>query len=221
MENFHKEHRKRMRTKYEKLGESVFETHQLLEMMLFGMICMKDTNSTAHGILNVLPDGDIFSASVEDLCRADGVGKIVASELKISADTVRRLICDNIGRDGLDSEFSRRLYIFLKMLGKPYESKFAAILSPKNKVLDFFDVTADVVPVDAFIEKIVKKACALGGDKLILCHSHGKKTVEMSAEDLYMTAIIKKKMEESGSGIAFAEHYIVNDKDCIPCRVEI
>ena len=55
--NIHKNHRQRMREKYEKHGADLFETHQLLEMLLFHSMRQGDTNPTAHNLLNAHPKG--------------------------------------------------------------------------------------------------------------------------------------------------------------------
>lgn len=215
MKNIHADHRERMRSKYEKFGENVFETHQLLEMMLFSFIPVKDTNDTAHGVLEKLKNESIFSVRGKELKSVPGVGDKVSDGLKMSSETVRRLICDGIERDGLDNDFKMRMYIYLRMLGRPFESVFLTTLSPKKRVLDFCEVTSKVRMTDNFIEFIISNAKSLGGTQVVLCHSHGKNTAEPSVEDLYLTALIKKRME--GSGVELTEHYIVTDTDCVPC----
>lgn len=78
MNNTHSNHRARMTEKYEKHGESVFETHQLLEMLLFSFVSRTDTNPTAHGILESFPGCELFSKSTAELTEADGVGAATA-----------------------------------------------------------------------------------------------------------------------------------------------
>ena len=213
MENHHSEHRDRMRTKYERFGESVFETHQLLEMMLFSLICRKDTNVTSHDLLEKT-GGDFFSASLSDMCCANGVGSSVASGVKLSCEAVRRLICDNISSGGLDSEFKRKMYLYLRMMGKPYESVFALTLTAKGKkTLDFSDVTLKVRDPGALAEFLIKNAEENGGKEVVLCHSHGNGAPAPSVEDIYLTALLRKKLE--GSGICLSGSYIVAGNDCV------
>ena len=50
--NIHSEHRKRMRDKLQKYGSDVFAPHELLEMLLYFSIPQKNTNPTAHALLD-------------------------------------------------------------------------------------------------------------------------------------------------------------------------
>ncbi|MCL2462445.1 MAG: hypothetical protein FWF44_07245, partial [Defluviitaleaceae bacterium] len=64
MENVHKGHRERMRKKYLQDGLDNFEDHEILEILLFYCIPMKNTNELAHeliaefGSLTVLFESD-------------------------------------------------------------------------------------------------------------------------------------------------------------------
>ena len=215
MENAHLNHRKRMKTKYEKHGEEVFETYQLLEMLLYGFISRADTNPTAHEVLDRCRGTEIFSASREELTKIPGVGDKTAVGLKLSADTVRRMICDILESSGLNNDFKRRMYVYLRFLGKPYESVYVMYLSQKDRVLEWAKVPGGVRDPSDFAKELSDRARLLGADKTILCHSHGKNSPEASVEDLYITEYVRKKLE--GTGVCLAEQYIVTETDCVPC----
>ena len=48
----HDGHRDRMRKKYMEYGAEIFEPHEMLEMLLYYAIPRKDTNKTAHELIN-------------------------------------------------------------------------------------------------------------------------------------------------------------------------
>lgn len=85
----HDGHRKRL---MERLDSGTMLTHEDLEMLLFYVIPRKNTNGLAHKLLQEFGSlRAIFSASVEALCRVDGVGLQVAAFLSLIGK-----LCDNI-----------------------------------------------------------------------------------------------------------------------------
>ena len=129
--NIHKNHRQRMREKYEKHGADLFETHQLLEMLLFHSMRQGDTNPTAHNLLNAHPKGAGGVTSSKELCDAEGIGEVSANLLRISQDASLRILCDTLKRDAFEDEFT------LKMLQNYADLEFS------NVCTDNVDVSTD------------------------------------------------------------------------------
>lgn len=102
MESVHGGHRQRMRSRLEKIGGRGMETYELLEMLLYNSVPVRDTNPMAKRLLDrfVSLDG-VLSASKEDLMTVDGVGErsadlivaagrmlsLCASEMAVSTKT--------------------------------------------------------------------------------------------------------------------------------------
>ena len=77
----HDGHRKRL---MESLDSGMLFTHEELEMLLFYAIPRKNTNGIAHKLLKEFGTvRAIFSASVEELCRVEGVGLQTAAFLSL------------------------------------------------------------------------------------------------------------------------------------------
>ncbi len=75
----HKGHRQRMRAKILRHGPSIFDTYQILEMLLYHSIPYKDTNPLAKKLLIRFGDLEgVFSATKEELLSVDGVGERTA-----------------------------------------------------------------------------------------------------------------------------------------------
>ncbi len=76
----HDGHRRRI---LEKLDSGTLREHELLEILLFNAIPRRNTNDIAHRLLAAFGSiRGIFSASVQELERVDGVGKSVAAYLR-------------------------------------------------------------------------------------------------------------------------------------------
>ena len=78
----HKGHRQRMRAKMLRHGPAIFDTYELLEMLLYHSIPYKDTNPLAKKLLIRFGDlAGVFSATKEELLSVDGVGERTADLL--------------------------------------------------------------------------------------------------------------------------------------------
>lgn len=213
--NTHKDHRKRMREKFGQDGADAFETYRLLEMLLYSFITRADTNPTAHQVLEAFPGGKLFSADEEALLSVPGMGRASAGGLMISCQTVKRLICDNLGQSGLDSEFKLKMYLYLRFLGKPYESSYVLYLTQKNRVSGWKRLENYKGDVSALVSEIVQGAKAQGVQKAVVCHSHGDNTVKPSVEDIYITKYLTKSL--TGPKVIFAGNYVASNTDCAQC----
>ncbi len=79
-ENVHKDHRSRMHERFLNTGFEHFEPHQVLEYLLFFPIPRRDTNPTAHRLLNAFK-GDfdrVLRAKPGALMKVEGVGERTA-----------------------------------------------------------------------------------------------------------------------------------------------
>lgn len=78
-EKLHLGHRERMRNKLLRHGASVFETYELLEMLLFEVIRHRDTNPQAKRLFQQCETLDgILRASWQQLSKSDGIGEKTA-----------------------------------------------------------------------------------------------------------------------------------------------
>lgn len=79
--NLHEGHRERMINKFS-LNPSMLSDHELLEVLLFGILQRVDTNRLAHQLIRRFGSlKNVFDASVEELCSVSGVGKKTATHL--------------------------------------------------------------------------------------------------------------------------------------------
>ncbi|MBR4836163.1 MAG: hypothetical protein IKU99_04030, partial [Clostridia bacterium] len=74
-ENIHDGHRGRMRAKLLSHGRSIFDTYELLEMLLYYSVPFRDTNPIAKRLLHAFGGLDgVLKAKREELTEVSGVG---------------------------------------------------------------------------------------------------------------------------------------------------
>ncbi len=78
----HQGHRARMKHKFALHGADVFDSYELLEMLLYFVLPYRDTNPPAHRLLSTFGSLDgVFSGSKEALASVEGIGERAAAFL--------------------------------------------------------------------------------------------------------------------------------------------
>ena len=87
----HDGHRDRLRRKFAEHGLDPFADHEVLELLLFYVIARRDTNFTAHRLLEQFGNLEgVFSASPEGLRQVDGIGEQTALFLHLMGELQRQ-----------------------------------------------------------------------------------------------------------------------------------
>jgi DNA repair protein RadC len=90
--NLHEGHRARMMEKFINYPDALSE-HELLEVLLFGVIPRVDTNGIAHRIINTFGSlSAVFNAEVNALMTVQGVGKKIAVHIYTVGKIMQRVI---------------------------------------------------------------------------------------------------------------------------------
>ena len=91
--NLHEGHRQRVKERFLKHGIDSFSDIQFLETLLFYAVPKKDTNDTAHLLLNTFGSlKKVFEASYEDLTKVKGIGENAASLIKFFQKKKKRYL---------------------------------------------------------------------------------------------------------------------------------
>lgn len=99
----HAGHRERMRAKLISHGKSIFDTYELLEMLLYYTIPYKDTNPIAKNLLSQFESLDgVLSASPEELLSVSGIGERSAEFLKDCNELAVILGAETVPSGGVD-----------------------------------------------------------------------------------------------------------------------
>ena len=88
--NVHEGHRQRIRERFLKEGLENFHDHNILELLLFHSIPVKDTNEEAHALINRFGSlSEVFDADYEELCKVKGIGERSALLIKLMPELFR------------------------------------------------------------------------------------------------------------------------------------
>ncbi len=214
--NVHKNHRKRIRERYEKNGADAFELHQLMEMLLFHSLRQGDTNPIAHKILDAHPDVAFGITDSYELTDVEGVGKNTANLLRISTDTVLTVLTEGLKKAPMDGEFTRKQFMWLWFRTRPEKRVAVLLLDSKNRFLECKALNISDSRLPRSYERSI--VCALkkhGAVSAVLCHNHRNCEKSPSIEDIYLTAYLKNALEKKG--FSLMAHYIVTGNDCVEC----
>ena len=89
--NPHKGHRQRVKNRVLREGVDSFEDHQILELLLFYCIPMKDTNELAHLLIDRFGSlAGVLDARPEDLCAVSGITENSGILLNLIPSLARR-----------------------------------------------------------------------------------------------------------------------------------
>ena len=212
-ENLHKDHRSRLRRRYELEGFGNFEDHNVLELLLFYAIPRKDTNPIAHRLLNRFGSlHAVFEASEKELCEVEGIGPSAASFLKMIPQVGRNVVKDKLESEPFTTDARLGLY-FVNYF------RFASIEAACILFLDdeYRFVSIDVIQngnIDAprdVVDKTVEIAKNRKATYAVLSHNHADAGIIPTSMDVSATEYIKNDLE--ALGIKLIAHYIVSGFD--------
>lgn len=207
----HEGHRERMRAKLIKHGQQIFDTYELLEMLLYRVIPYKDTNPVAKNLLYAFGDLDgVFRASRDELMQVRGIGERVADYLITVgglADLIGSEFPSNSGIVISDYESAGRL--FTAYFSGVTEKRVVAIfldssmrLIEMKKMYDL-EYESGGVRAKAFIDSALSNHAAV----IITAHNHPFGPFYPTQGDRATNTTITESLHMAG--IVHAEHYIV------------
>lgn len=210
--NLRKGHRARMRAKFVANGARIFETYELLEMLLYYVVPYKDTKDTAKLLLKRFGSIDgVLSASREELSTVEGVGGAVA-DLILSVGRVTDK--ERVGKAELS-----HIYDNYADAGKMVVDYFRAnsITGPAvalflfdnymhlidAKILYELDYESGGVHADAFLNFAVNNRASIA----ISAHVHKYGACFPTVGDIETNKVVTAAL--GSVNIRHAEHYIV------------
>lgn len=221
MENYiddahiHEGHRERMRAKLLKHGQEIFDTYELLEMLLYHVIPYKDTNPISKRLLAAFGSLDgVFTATKDELTQVSGVGERTAEFIievgKLSSIIGAELTSEN---DDCFSSYESVGEFFVEMfwgLEKEcvgamfFDSSMRLVSSKRLYDLDF---ESGGVKPKLFIDEAVRSRASV----VISAHSHPFGPFYPSPGDRTSNNTITDAL--SMAGLVHAEHYIVSGRN--------
>lgn len=212
-ENPHSGHRDRMRSRLERGDTDSYQTHELVEMMLYSAYKTRNTNDIAHRLLKKFGSlNGIVSADMQELMSVEGVGKQAAAAIKNyycvmrrcgkeKAAGVKRLKCLSAIRDYVKpvlGESNREMMAALSLDGG---YNLIAVKTWEG-TLNRINVSVREVAGFCYSTKAVGVAIA---------HSHPYGSPKPSAEDLMFTKMLFTSLK--GLDITLGEHIVFGADD--------
>ncbi len=208
--NVHQGHRQRVKTRFLTEGLDGFEDHQVLEMLLFFSIPMKDTNELAHKMLNEFGSlAGLFEADPKDICKRCGVSENTAVLVSLIPSLSRRYFSRRWGdKPVLSSSSKAGEYAVSLFAGRTYEVFFVICLDSQNKVnyaALVHEGTINESPV--YPRLIVETVLRHQAHSVILAHNHPGGSLQPSQEDMAITKNIASALEPIS--VQVMDHIIV------------
>lgn len=214
-DNPHVGHRNRLRKKFLDNGLDGFETHEILELMLYYAIPRKDTNPIAHKLLDSFGSISAILDAPIDLLKEQGLSENCAIYLKMASQVCRVYMEDKhnnkdkiVDTDELGDKLKD------KFLGRDYEAVVLLLLDSKYKevfcgVINKGSVSASEV----YIRKIIELAVLYNSKFAVLAHNHPSGIALPSGADIVTTKRVHQALELID--VRLIDHIIVADDDYV------
>lgn len=209
----HAGHRARMREKFLADGGAHFEEHEILEMLLFSVIPRKDTNETAHRLIEAFGSLEkVLDASPEELCTVDGIRENTAVFLALVRETAKRYATAKLTLPEDPSpvfDTPEKIVSFLrpKYFGVNVERAYLLLFDNGMHLLDCRHLgDGEVSSILFSVRQIAEHAYRKRAARVVLAHNHPDGIAVPSGEDLNLTRQVAKALQLLE--IPLLEHFI-------------
>jgi len=207
----HTGHRARMRKKFRETGFEGFAEHEILEMLLFYCIPMRDTNELAHKILNKYKTlANVFDAPPEELMEETGITEVAATLLSMMPKLSKVYETSKWNhRECLESTDKLGEYA-ITMFKDSLNEEFALICLDANRCLHWSGkiIKGSIDRTEAYPRIVVDEALKHNAIKVVFAHNHPSGTLAPSIADKTATEILIRVL--NGIGIEVLDHIIVS-----------
>lgn len=215
--NYHKNHRKRMRSRLLNSDIDAFEDHEILEMLLYYSVPRKDTNALAHELLDRFGSfRGLVEADPKDLMSVSMIGEHSVAFFSLISEFMRRYSCEGEKRtEKYDTIEKIGEYFVKKYIGVNTETVYVMLLDNSLKLIECKKVHEGSVNSAGFdIRKIYQYATARNVPNIVLAHNHPGGVAVPTSDDINSTVILAQGCEILGLNIL--EHIIVAGDKYIP-----
>ena len=216
-ENIHAGHRQRMRKRFIGQGFQGMEQHEVLEMLLYYGIPRKDTNLTAHRLLDRYGSfAKVCDTPVDVLQRDFGLTEAAAVLIKMVPELARVYAETKFSKPYIDKDTAVEV-LRPKFIGATVE-KVAIALSDANDRLILCDVVAEgsLSATESPVRKIVDLALRHNAKYVYLAHNHPSELCAPSRQDLETTRVISETL--NSIGVMLVDHIVFTSTDHFSIR---
>ena len=188
--NPHKDHRSRLRARFQNEGLSAFPDHNILELLLFYSIPRRDTNDLAHALIDKFGSlSAVFDADFNQLVNTEGVGENTATLIKLIPSICRAYLMDKETRYPSFSDMHKLgSYLVNYYMGATKETLVAIFLNNRCEMIDIVTIAEGVVnSANVSQRKIIESALVRNASFLVIAHNHPDGDSRPSTEDIALT----------------------------------
>lgn len=213
-ENLHQGHRARMMDKFIKHSNSLLD-HELLEVLLFGLIPRVDTNKIAHRLIQTFGSLEVlFNASGQDIMSVEGVGKTTASHIKAIGEIYNRIKEReaNVIKTKMRTIEQAREKVLASFKINCEEVLKVFLLDKKHSIITSLAFEKEKVDMVSMAIPEIAKAIAINKPAyVILAHNHPSGIAKPSASDDAATKKVHFLCQVHG--VALLDHFIVGTNE--------
>lgn len=215
--NLHEGHRARLKRRFLAEGIDNFEEHNILELLLFFGIPYKDTNATAHRLLERFGSiANVLDADIEELTKSEGVGENCATMLKLMP-SISRIYFQQ-------KEAVHDKYDNIEKIGKLFISKYRCVDSEIVYLL-MLDNSFGIIGLEKLFEgsvnsahiskrKIAEHVIKANASMAVIAHNHPQGIAIPSTDDIETTSSLLSLLNDLE--IPLLEHVLVAGEDYTP-----
>ena len=206
----HLGHRERMRRKLVTYGGEIFDTYELLEMLLYFVIPQKDTNPISKRLLATFGGLDgVLSSGCEDLAAVDGIGKAAAGYISFVGKLPEIISSQRPLKKSLNSYEAVGKY-FVDHFKNKDEYTVSVLLLDNSmrpiKIVDLYhcDYGSGSVKSKPFLDAALEN----GASVAIIGHNHPFGPLYPAHADILTHKIIDEDFRHSG--VELLDHYLIS-----------
>lgn len=208
----HGGHRDRLRKKF---SAGVLEDHELLELLLFGVIPRMNTNAIAHDLIDRFDSlKGVLNASESALETVDGVGKNTAVFIAAMGECMRRCSKEKLINKKSFGSVSSIKKLAINLLSAASEEQVFFMGFSNSRKMIFCDRVekGSENEATAKLRELVSKALNSQAAYVAVAHNHPNGHIMPSIADYNATQKMKNSFE--AVGISFIDQFIVCGDVC-------
>lgn len=212
MRELHKQHRKRHKERFLELCGADFQTHELVELLLFYAIPRKNTNNIAHELCERFGTIEkMAEASIDELKLVRGIGDNSAILIKLILSFAQKYI-DEKNKEPKRIETLEKAVAYGKNItfGAIKEVVYATFTDNSLNVIDTSLVAIGTIDeAKPLIRNIIELCILKRASALVLFHNHPHGGTEASEADINFTSLLERELDLIG--INLVEHIVIDN----------
>lgn len=205
--NIHAGHRAKTREKYLRAGADAFLPHELIELLLYDAIPYRDTNPTAHLLLERFGTlSGVLRASREELTAVPGIGEYAADLIRSVSELSEAALSERMPdrRENRDTILKRAR---VELAGADLDRTVAYFLDNAYSLLGSETVYTGYLGAAGFRDKlIVRPALKRRASFVVLASCHASRASRADENEIAASDHFRRSLRLSG--LTLLEHFL-------------